>query len=180
MPNITNITPPRVPIIDVKTGYMAREWYRYFYNLFYATGGENGGAVPIERGGTGLTTLPINGQLLIGNTATNSYNLNTLDAGDGIGIINGYGSIEVSNTGVLSNIAGDGISVSSPTGDVTIENTGVLSFSGDSTGLTPATATTGNVTLGGVLNETKPFRIIEPLDDALKSFGLGHTSHSFH
>lgn len=129
MPNVTNITPPRVPIIDVKTGYMTREWYRYFYNLFYATGGENGGAVPIERGGTGLTTLPTDGQLLIGDTATSSYVLNTMNAGDGIGIINGHGSIEVSNTGVLS-------------------------FSGDSTGLTPTTATTGDVILGGVLNET--------------------------
>ena len=129
MPNITQITPPRVPIIDVKTGYMTREWYRYFYNLFYATGGENGGAVPIERGGTGLTTFPKDGELLIGDTATNSYVLNTIDAGDGINIINGHGSIEVFNTGVLS-------------------------FSGDSTGLTPAAATTGDVTLGGVLNET--------------------------
>lgn len=129
MPNITQITPPRVPIIDVKTGYMTREWYRYFYNLFYATGGENGGAVPIERGGTGLTTLPKDGELLIGNTATNSYNLNTLNAGSGIDIINAPGSIEVANTGVLS-------------------------FSGDSTGLTPATPNIGDVVLGGVLNET--------------------------
>jgi len=129
MPNITNITPPRVPIIDERTGYMSREWYRWFYNLFYATGGENGGAVPIDRGGTGLTTLPTDGQLLIGDTATNSYVLNTIDAGDGISIINGHGSIEVSNTGVLS-------------------------FSGNNTGLTPATSTTGDVVLGGVLNET--------------------------
>ena len=129
MPNITQIIPPRVPLIDQRTNEISREWYRYFYNLYYATGGTTGGAVPIDRGGTGLTTLPTDGQLLIGDTATSSYVLNTIDAGDGIGIINGHGSIEVSNTGVLS-------------------------FSGDSTGLTPAAATTGDVTLGGVLNET--------------------------
>ena len=56
-PNITQITPPRVPIIDERTGYMAREWYRYFYNLFYATGGTTGGAAPVDRGGTGNTSI---------------------------------------------------------------------------------------------------------------------------
>lgn len=155
MPNITQITPPRVPIIDPKTGYLTREWYRWFYNLYYATGGTNpDGAIPVDRGGTGTNVIPANGQLLIGDTATSSYVLNTMDAGNGIGIINGHGSIEVSNTGVLSVTAGQGIDVNQPTGDVTIENTGVLSFSGDITGLTPATATAGNVVLDGVLNET--------------------------
>ena len=68
MPNITQITPPRVPIIDERTGYMTREWYRYFYNLYYATGGENGGAVPVDRGGTGLTTLVKDGILYANST----------------------------------------------------------------------------------------------------------------
>jgi hypothetical protein len=53
--------------------------------------------------------------------------LNTLTPGAGIGVTNGAGSI-------------------------TIANTGVLSFSGGSTGLTPATATTGAVTLAGILD----------------------------
>jgi hypothetical protein len=61
------------------------------------------------------------------------------------------GTITLANTGVLSNIAGTGISVSGATGDVTIANTGVLSFSGGTTGLTPATATTGAITLAGTL-----------------------------
>lgn len=37
--NITNITPPRVPIIDQRTGLISREWYRFFLNLFNLTGG---------------------------------------------------------------------------------------------------------------------------------------------
>lgn len=42
MPNITNITPPRVPIVDPETGFVTREWFRFFYNLFYLTGsGQN-------------------------------------------------------------------------------------------------------------------------------------------
>ena len=67
MPNITQIIPPRVPLIDERTGLVTREWYRYFYNLYYATGGENGGAIPVDRGGTGLTTLVQNG-ILYANT----------------------------------------------------------------------------------------------------------------
>lgn len=39
MPNITNIPAPRVPVIDPNNGLMAREWYRFFLNLFTLTGG---------------------------------------------------------------------------------------------------------------------------------------------
>lgn len=39
-PNVilTNITPPRVPLTDSKTGLVSREWYRFFFNLFQLTG----------------------------------------------------------------------------------------------------------------------------------------------
>ena len=37
-PNLTNITPPRVPFIDERNGLIAREWYRFFLNLFFLTG----------------------------------------------------------------------------------------------------------------------------------------------
>lgn len=36
--NITNIPAPRVDFIDSRTGLMAREWYRFFFNLFNLTG----------------------------------------------------------------------------------------------------------------------------------------------
>jgi hypothetical protein len=147
-PNATQITPPRVPIIDERTGAVSREWYRWFYSLYNIVG--NGlGVIPVASGGTGLSTIPTNGQLLIGNGT--GYTLNTLGTGAGISVTNGTGTISVANTGVLSNIAGTGISVSSATGNVTIANTGVLSFSAGTTGLTPATATTGAVTLAGTL-----------------------------
>lgn len=176
-PNITQITPPRVALIDERTGAVSREWYRWFYNLYYATGGTNNGAVPTDRGGTGTTTKPLDGQLLVGDTATAAYVVTDLGTGDGIAKTIGPGSLSIENTGVLSNIAGTGISVDQPTGDVTITNTGVLSviagngiavdqptgnvtvtnagvlsFSGGTTGLTPATATTGDVVLAGTLD----------------------------
>ncbi len=37
-PNITNITPPRVPLVEERTGLISREWYRFFLNLFFLTG----------------------------------------------------------------------------------------------------------------------------------------------
>jgi hypothetical protein len=36
--NTTNITPPRVPLIDERSGFVSREWYRFFLNLFTLTG----------------------------------------------------------------------------------------------------------------------------------------------
>lgn len=35
---LTNITPPRVPFTDSRTGLISREWYRFFLNLFILTG----------------------------------------------------------------------------------------------------------------------------------------------
>jgi len=173
--NATQITPPRVPIIDDRTGLVSREWYRYFYSLYAFTGGGTG-ILPIPSGGTGIGTIPTDGQLLIGDTASSDYKLHVIDTGAGIAITNGAGTILINNTGVLSNIAGSGIGVSSATGNVTVSNTGVLSaiagsgisvssatgnvtfantgvlsFSGGSTGLLPSSATTGAVNLSGTL-----------------------------
>jgi hypothetical protein len=146
--SITQITAPRVDFLDQRTGKISREWYMFLYNLYTAVGSGTG-IVPVSGGGTGLSTIPSNGQLLIGNGT--GYTLNTLGFGAGISIANGSGAISIANTGVLSNIAGTGISVSGATGNVTITNAGVLSFAGGTTGLTPASATTGAVTLAGTL-----------------------------
>jgi hypothetical protein len=146
--NATQITPPRVSIIDDRTGLVSREWYRYFYSLYAFTGGGTG-ILPIASGGTGLGAIPTDGQLLIGDGV--GYKLHVIDTGSGIGITNGSGTILITNTGVLSNIAGSGIDVSSATGNVTLANTGVLSFSGGSTGLLPSSATTGAISLSGTL-----------------------------
>lgn len=119
-PNITQITPPRVAFFDNRTGDISREWYRFFYNLYYATGGENGGAVPVDRGGTGTNVTPANGQLLIGNGTTGAYTVANLGTGAGIAKTVGAGSLSIENTGVLSVTAGQGIDVDQPTGDVTV------------------------------------------------------------
>jgi hypothetical protein len=84
----------------------------------------SGSGLSVTSGGTGLSTIPTNGQLLIGNGT--GYTLNTLGFGSGISVTNGSGTISVANTGVLS-------------------------FSAGTTGLTPSTATTGAVSLAGTL-----------------------------
>ena len=147
LPN-NNINIPYSEFLNATTGRPNQEWLLWLMNPSFINV-TIGTALAVTSGGTGLTTIPTNGQLLIGNGT--GYTLNTLATGSGISVANGVGTITVSNTGVLSNIAGAGISVSSPTGNVTISNTGVLSFSGGTTGLTPAAATTGAVTLAGTL-----------------------------
>lgn len=91
----TQITPPRVPLVDERTGAVSREWYRWFYSLYTFTG-QGSGILPVPSGGTGLGTIPINGQLLIGNGT--GYSLNTLAVGAGISVTNGLGTITVTNT----------------------------------------------------------------------------------
>lgn len=34
MPNITQIPSSRVPLLDLKTGLISREWYRYLFNQY--------------------------------------------------------------------------------------------------------------------------------------------------
>lgn len=93
----------------------------------------NGSTITTGYGGTGVTSTPSNGQLLIGNGS--GYSLATLTAGSNISISNGAGSITISASG----------------------STGVSSVdvSGGTTGLTtsggPITSS-GTITLGGTLN----------------------------
>lgn len=64
------------------------------------------GVVPVANGGTGLSSTPANGKLLIGN-GTN-YSSSYLTAGTGIAITNGAGSITITNSAVAAFINIDG------------------------------------------------------------------------
>ena len=67
-PNITQITAPRVPVIDSRSGLMSREWYRFFYNLYTITG-DGTGVTPATNGGTGISSYSV-GDILYANTTT--------------------------------------------------------------------------------------------------------------
>ena len=120
----TNINFPQSEFLDPLTKRPAREWMLWLMSpSVIQINAAN--ALGVTSGGTGLSTIPANGQLLIGNGA--GYTLNTLTPGAGISVANASGAI-------------------------TIANTGVLSWSGGATGLTPAAPATGAVTLSGLLN----------------------------
>jgi len=42
VPSLTNITPPRVPLLDPNTNTITREWYRFFLSLFQTVQGSSG------------------------------------------------------------------------------------------------------------------------------------------
>lgn len=171
--NITQIPAPRVELIDPRTGLMSREWFRFFNNI-YTIVGANLGIVQIPNGGTGLSSYPTNGQLLIGNTAGQKYDLNTLTAGLGITITNGAGSITIAGTGgtvtSVSVVSANGFagtvvtSTTTPAITLTTTVTGILKGNGTAisaavsgTDYAPATSGTsilyGNGT-GGFSNVT--------------------------
>jgi hypothetical protein len=54
------------------------------------------GVLPINQGGTGLSSTPTNGQLLVGNGT--GFTLATLTAGSGISVTNAAGSITITNS----------------------------------------------------------------------------------
>jgi hypothetical protein len=67
-PNITQITAPRVGLIDPRSGLMSREWYRFFYNIYVLTGDGTGVTAAIN-GGTGISSYSV-GDLLYADTTT--------------------------------------------------------------------------------------------------------------
>ena len=93
--NITQIPAPRVPLLNAQTNAVSMEWFLWFNNVYTITGGGIG-ITPVINGGTGLGTIPTNGQLLIGNGT--GYTLRTLTAGTGITVTNGLGTITVTNS----------------------------------------------------------------------------------
>jgi hypothetical protein len=65
------------------------------------------GTLAVARGGTGVSTTPTNGQLLIGNGT--DYTLATLTQGTGITITNGSGTITIASSGGSMVYPGAGI-----------------------------------------------------------------------
>lgn len=91
----------------------------------------NGTAVGVSYGGTGVTSTPTNGQLLIGNGT--GYSVAGLTAGSGISVTTGSGSITITNTspssgGTVTSVAtGTGLSGGpiTTTGTISLANTAV-------------------------------------------------------
>jgi len=120
---------------------------------------------------------PGNGQLYV--KVQNGYELDEIHDVQIITPQNGQTLIYDATTSLWKNAnltAGSGISVTNGAASITVSNTGVLSFSGGTTGLTPATSTTGVVTLGGTLNVANGGTGATTASGARTNLGLGTIS----
>jgi len=120
MADITLIPSAKVPLIYPDTSTMSTEWYRFFWNIYGFTAS---GVVPVNKGGTGLTTIGDH-QLIIGNTS-NVFEPTTL-VGSGITITYGTGTVTlaIGNSGVTPGTYGTASSV----GQFTVDAKGTLVF----------------------------------------------------
>jgi hypothetical protein len=98
IPN-SNINIPFSSFLDPITGRPSQEWLMFLMNPTFVSANLSA-ALPVTSGGTGLTTIPTNGKLLIGNGT--GYTLNTLTAGAGITVTNGAGTITLASSGLTS------------------------------------------------------------------------------
>jgi len=138
MSNVTQIPAPRVAF--TQDGQITTQWFRWLNNVYTITG-SGLGITPIINGGTGLGTIPTNGQLLIGDGT--GYALHTLTAGTGITVTNGAGTITVASSGVTS-VSGTGI-VNGITLTGTVTTTGSLTLGGALSGVSLTTQVSGTL-----------------------------------
>ncbi len=102
--NATQIPAPRVPLIDARTGYVSREWFRFFNNIYVLTGsGSAEGVIPISSGGTGATSASQARANLQAGTVSRVQGSGTVNGISLIGNVTTEGFLNLS--GILSNVS---------------------------------------------------------------------------
>ncbi len=84
------------PTIDIDTGYVGQTSIITLGNV--STGTWSASTIQATKGGTGTTTIPAAGKILIGKS-DGTYAVNDIVAGSGISIVTGEGTMTISNTG---------------------------------------------------------------------------------
>lgn len=134
----TNIVFPQSPFLDPLTGRPSREWMLWLLNPSYV-GINVSNIVPVIYGGTGLSTVPSNGQILIGTGS--GYALNGLTAGTGINInsVSGGITIKLANTSVTAGSYGSGSQIAT----FTVNAEGQITAASNTSLTVPASSVTG-------------------------------------
>jgi hypothetical protein len=126
-PNITKIPASRVPLLNLNTGLISHEWFRFFNNIYTITGGTTQGVSQIVNGGTGASTA--------------AQARANLGAGTGNGTV-----VEVAGVGNINGITLTG----------TVTSSGELVLGGDLSGIAIDTQTVGDLPIdtrtSGTLN----------------------------
>jgi hypothetical protein len=102
MPNniqINNPAPIVVQVQQIKKTEVSQPSFFTNTSIAISASQINSGTLPIARGGTGQSTITVNGSLLIANTVSGGYDVNPLTPGTGIAITNDKGSILIAATG---------------------------------------------------------------------------------
>jgi hypothetical protein len=126
-----------------------------------------GSQLAIAQGGTGQTTLPETGQVLIGNSS-NGFTLNRLTGGDYIQITNTSGNISIAYTGTSGNSQIFAPQATSDLGYVYDTNIIAEEDLGAVGGSVPLTYDLGPLRLDGVVS-------LSNLDQSVKSDYLGYS-----
>ena len=77
MPDITQIMPPRVPLVDERTGLISREWSRFFFNQFEKVGSSGESLEDLQLG-------PVATDDFVFEFIKNLTSISTLPAQDGV------------------------------------------------------------------------------------------------
>lgn len=102
--NTTNTITITAAGADTINGAATKAIRSGFGDAYLVSNGSNSWFKPVTgigSGGTGLSTAPTDGQLLIGQSSTSSYIQNTLTAGTGVTITNAGGSITIAANSVF-------------------------------------------------------------------------------
>ena len=122
MLDITLLPSAKVPLIYPDTNGMTTEWYRFFWNVYSFTGDATG-AVPVSKGGTGLTSIGEH-QLIIGNAAGIFEKTELVGSGITITYAPGTTTLAIGNSGVTPGTYGSASAV----GQFTVDAKGTLVF----------------------------------------------------
>jgi trimeric autotransporter adhesin len=122
MADITLLPSAKVPLIYPDTSGMTTEWYRFFWNVYGFTGDATG-AVPVSKGGTGLTSIGEH-QLIIGNAAGVFEKTELIGSGITITYAPGTTTLAIGNSGVTPGTYGSASAV----GQFTVDAKGTLVF----------------------------------------------------